>query len=96
MSKYFRASGGEIVQVGIDVVLGDGLLALVDAGIDEGTHFWNSAWDDINDDDFDVAINDPAAQARMIEYVRLPLIEKMREVLQMRREKQERHGKDRG
>lgn len=92
MKCYLRGTKErEIIEVGMDVVLGDCLLALIDSGIDEDAHFWDSAWQDLDDDDFDFAINNPMMQAKMIEYVRLPIIEKMREVLAKRREETARH-----
>jgi hypothetical protein len=91
---YFRESGVNIVEINMDVVLGDALLELVDSGIDEGTHFWGSLFRDLDDDDFETAINNPGTQARMIEYVRLPLIEKMKKVLAERREETARHKKE--
>jgi hypothetical protein len=92
MKQYFRgAKERKIVQVGMDVVLGDYLLSLIDSGIDEDAHFWDSAWQDLDDDDFETALNNPMTQAQMIEYVRLPIIERMREVLRKRREETARH-----
>lgn len=92
MKRYLRSTKDkEIVEVGMDVVLGDCLLALVDSGIDEDAHFWDSAWQELDDDDLEYALNNPMTQAQMIEYVRFPIIEKMREVLTKRREETARH-----
>lgn len=95
MKRYLRGTKEkEIIEVGLDVVLGDCLLALIDSGIDEDAHFWDSAWRDLDDDDFEAALNNPMTQAQMIEYVRLPIIEKMREVLTKRREETARHSSE--
>jgi len=86
MKRYLRGTEDkQIVQVGFDVVLGDAVLALVESGIDEDAHFWDSAWRDIDDDDLEWALNDSGTMAMMIEYIRLPLVEKLREVLEARR-----------
>jgi len=89
MKKYYRGVQQDIVEVGIDVVVGDALLALVESGLDEDAHFWANAWHDIDDDDLEFALNNPGTQARIIEYVRLPLIEKLKEALADRRKESE-------
>jgi hypothetical protein len=88
--KYLRGSrdaegNATIVEVGLDVQMGDAVLDLIESGIDEDAHFWGSAWRDLDDDDLEFFLKMPEAQARMIEYIRLPLIEKLREVLAARR-----------
>lgn len=85
----------KLVQVHLDVVIGNAILALVESGIDEDAHFWDSNWHDIDDDDLEFALNDSATMLRAIEYIRLPLIEKLNEVLAERREETERE-KERG
>lgn len=96
MKKYLRGSRDNegnvtLEQVGLDVQVGDAVLELIDSGIDEDAHFWASAWHDLDDDDLEFFLKMPEAQARMIEYIRLPLIEKLREVLAKRREEAKRH-----
>lgn len=97
MKDYFRVSEKkpdgthDFVKVGIDVVLGDALLDLVDSGIDEDAHF-RGAWQQMDGDDANVLamLENPMVQARVIEYVRLALIEKLREAVQDRVKEAER------
>lgn len=90
MKKYYRAVQQDIDEVGLDVVIGDAVLALVESGIDEDAHFWDSAWRDIDDDDLEFALNSSQVMSQVIEYIRLPMIEKLREVLASRRAETQR------
>ncbi len=84
--KYFRGTEDkQVIQVGMDVVLGDAVLALVESGIDEDAHFWSALWQQIDNDDLEWALNSSTTTSRMFEYIRLPLIEKLKEVLATRR-----------
>jgi len=95
MSKeYFRATEDkQIVQVGVDVVLADAVLALVESGIDEDAHFWSSDWHefDDHDDDLERALNNSEMLAMMFEHIKLPLIEKLKQILKERRKETQRH-----
>lgn len=74
-----------VVYVGLDTVLGDAVLSLVDSGIDEGAHFWGRAWDELDNDDIEFALNNSATFSKMIEYIRLPLVEKLKGTLEDRK-----------
>lgn len=90
MKKYYRGIQQDVVEVSLDVVIGDAVLALVESGIDEDAHFWDSAWRDIDDNDLEFALNSSTIMLRVIEYIRLPLNEKLREVLAARRAETQR------
>ena len=85
MKKYYRGIKQDVVEVGLVVAVGDAVLALVESGIDEDAPFWDSTWRDIDDDDLEFALNDSSIMLRVTEYIRLPMIEKLREVLASRR-----------
>jgi hypothetical protein len=82
MKKYKKQN----IEISLDVVVGDAVLSLIESGIDEGTHFWANSWKDIDNDDLEFALNNPSIQARMIEYIRLPLIEHLKKALKERRD----------
>lgn len=86
MKRYIRVNDHrEFVEVGLDVVLGDCLLELIDSGIAEDS-FFCGPWEGLDDDELEFAINNPMIQAKMFEYCRLPIIEKMKEAIEERRE----------
>ena len=94
MKQYFRYANGhnmERFQVGLDVVLGDAVLDLIETGIHEDGHFWNESWHEIDDDDLEFAINDSTTMLKLESYIRPALVEKLREVLAKRRKEHARH-----
>lgn len=90
MKRYVRASRDEegnvrFEHVGLDVQVGDAVMQLIEAGIREDAHFWDSVWRDLDDDDLEFFLRMPEAQARMLEYVRPAIVEKLGDVLWRRR-----------
>lgn len=92
MKKYTRmTTHKQLVDISFDVVLGDAVLSLIESGIDEDAHHWSHHWLDIDNDDLEFALNNPSIQARIVEYIRLPLIELLKEVLKERREETQKN-----
>jgi len=77
--------------VGLDVVLGDAVMDLIDSGVDEDAHFWGSGWHEIDDDELEFALNDSSIMLKMSEYIRPLLLDKLREVLAERKAEKARH-----
>jgi hypothetical protein len=85
MKKYFL---GE-TQVGFDVILGMAILDLVRSGMHEDAHH-RGFWLDMDNDDLENAINNPSFVSKTIAYIRPGIDDLLREVLESRREDQER------
>ena len=79
------------IQVGLDVVLGDAVMELIESGIDEDAHFWSSGWHEIDDDELEFALNDSTTMLKLGEYIRPMLVDKLREVLAERKAEKARH-----
>lgn len=58
MKKHYAVNEtGEICEVSFSHVLGEGILAIIDAGLDEGVTGWSSVWNDIDNDDLESFLN---------------------------------------
>lgn len=101
MKKYFVStrrvspapdgSNYDEMQVGVDVILGEAVIELIESGIDEDAHFWGSSWRYLDDDDIEFAINDSTTMLKLTEYIRSTLVEKLHEVLADRKAEKVRH-----
>lgn len=91
MKQYLRADENHnIVDVGIIEALGDAVMDIVDSGIDEDAHFWGSNWREIDDDDFEAVMKDPALQEQLFERVKSRILESLKQVLELRQEESAR------
>ena len=86
-SKYDK------VPVGLDVVVGQAIMALVESGISEDAHFWSEKWRDIDEDEIEFVLNDSSMMLKLTEYIRPMLVDKLREVLASLRAETARHPK---
>jgi hypothetical protein len=79
------------IPVGLDVVVGDAVMDLVESGIDEDAHFWGSSWRDLDIDELEFALNDSTTMLKLGEYIRPMLVDKLREVLADLKAEKARH-----
>jgi hypothetical protein len=76
------------VEVGLDVVLGEAIVELVEWGVDEDCHFMGTSWRDMTDDELDAAINDPETLQKALVYAQKDIVKRLHEVLEDRRREQ--------
>lgn len=90
-SHYVDLDKPVFTETTIDVIMSDCIIDLIDSGIDEDAHF-RGAWSDngITASDIDDIINDKECITRILEGMREPLVEKLKDVAEsFRREDKE-------
>lgn len=82
---------GEVVDAPADVEIGDAILALIDAGLDEDAHHWDSSWREINTSNLECYLRTPDLQSRVLAYIRPALEERIQRALNEILEEIKRH-----